>query len=224
MTIHEYIAGIEKVSGHPVGPEGSPHWLRMAERYAETLRAIQDRTPALLEQGIQYPDNRVSRALFTAETGIVLPKTQRGSLAVLIEYVGADRVAEVEQAKHDRENAERAERERVRLADIITRFAAGQDVSGSDLLDAAKSLGMDVHPRTAGTFNKLRTVNANGNYRPYPKFCTVKPNPDTFWPVVKLVAAGTDEPATEDDTAGMSAGELAAAESLFRPGGTLAVA
>lgn len=239
MTLTEYIAGIEKVSGHPVGPEGSPRWVKLAERYAECLRAIQDRTPNLLEQGIQYTDNRVSRALFTAETGIVLPKTQRDSVKVLREYAGADRVDAADRAKEQAEAERKADAERRRLAGIVERFRAGQDVTGAELVDGARACGHNPHPRTVGMVrDKVITLNREGvgRIRGTVSGDTIgdmiarilRPHVvNEFYPTAEEQAEITRVFApqtTDDDTAGMSAGELAAAESLFRPGGTLAYA
>lgn len=221
MTLNEYIAGIEKVSGHPVGPEGSPHWLRLAERYAETLKAIQERTPDLLEQGIQYTDNRVSRALFTAETGITLPKTQRDSLRVLTEYVGADKVAASDRAKDEAEADATAEREQNRIRSIIERFQVGSAITGTELVDVARALGADIHPRTVGQLrDKVSGVKRCGTFT-----CRkgTRLNWNTLLPLVRLVVAGTDEPQTADvpDDRHADAATQDVAESLFQPGGTL---
>lgn len=217
MTLHEYIAGIEKVSGQPVGPEGSPHWLRLAERYAETLKAIQERTPALMEQGIQFPENRVSRALFTAETGIAMPKTQRESLAVLVAYVGAEKVAEADRAKADAERLDAERKERDRIDRLTREFRGGLKVCGADLLVIARSMGVAVHPRTAGVLKKLATVNKDGIYSVYGRYAGTKPNGNTFWPLIEAVVGVAD--VTDDRHA--DAATQAAAESLFQPGGTL---
>ncbi len=220
MNLSEYIAGIEKVSGQPV-PDGSPRWVKLAERYAETLRAIQERTPNLLEQGIQFPENRVSRALFTAETGIALPKTQRGSLAVLTGYVGAEKVDADRRAKEQAEADRKGEAERKRIGCIVERFRGGATITGAELVDAAHSFGADIHPRTIGVLcRKVSAIKRDGTAAARPGTSL---NGNTIWPLIRLVLAGTDEPAADampDDTHADDATQ-AVAESLFRPGGTL---
>lgn len=191
MTLAEYIAGIETMTKQPI-PDPSPRRDKLAERYAEVVAAVQNRTPNLLEQGIQYTDNRVTRQLFTSLTGLTLPKTQRDTLAVLTAYIGTERVAEHQRQKEQAEADAKAERDRKRIWYIVERFRSGETITGDELIDVSRWLGAEIHPRTVGMLrDKVRFIRKDGT-------ANVKPGTrlpgNTLWPLINLVVAGTDEP------------------------------
>lgn len=73
---------------------------------------------------------------------------------------------EAARIERERKAAERAEREREaekkRLAELRLALSAGDPIDGSDLVDVARWLGIDVHPRTVGMLRqRIASVCAN---------------------------------------------------------------
>ena len=108
-----------------------------------------------------HPSNKMTRRLFAALTGIKLPATVQMTHAVMLDYLGRDRVAAIdakreaervaeETAKRDKREADKA----ARLERIKQQMVADTAIGGDELLDIARTLGIDVHPRTAGMLKR----------------------------------------------------------------------
>jgi hypothetical protein len=143
---------------------------RMAEDGRALATAILERSEVFLKRaryGLLHPQNKVSRKLFEAVTGVKLPHTSSGTHDAVYGYCG-DAMVKYEaglKAEQDaKENAEaekKAEADRIYIGKISTKVAAGDWISGGEMLDLARSLAIEVHPRTAGTL-KRRIHGCNG--------------------------------------------------------------
>lgn len=135
------------------------------ERGCET-RSIEEsidliyKTPVAVQRaatGWFHPSNKASRRLFTGITGLRLPNGVGASARVVEEYFeGA--IAAYWKAKEDESVAARVarelEQERIeakRLAEIEQRVRDDKAISGMELVDLARHLDIDVHPRTVST-------------------------------------------------------------------------
>lgn len=114
-----------------------------------------------MNDGRYHPDNRASRRLFTAITGIDLPKTNAGTREVLRAFIGEESALafeeEVRLAKEAREAehvAKEAAKRDAYLSTIKAKFLAGGGVNGDELVDLARSLGIEIHPRSVGMLRK----------------------------------------------------------------------
>lgn len=120
-----------------------------------------DRLMDRIRRGAFHPDNKITRRLFTDLTGIVLPSTVSGTKQALREYVGTDvydgYYTEIEEVRAaDRRAREEAAQEAnaLRVEKLKRAIADDTPVSGDELLDVARAVGIEVHPRTAGTLRR----------------------------------------------------------------------
>lgn len=102
-------------------------------------------------------ENKYSRRLFTAITGIKLPKTYRETLPVLNAWLGQERIAAMnaaiaaEKEAQDRQRqAEYEELNAKREARLKPLILANEPITGPDLLFLANRYNIEVAPRTAG--------------------------------------------------------------------------
>lgn len=112
-----------------------------------------------------HPDNKLSRRLFAHITGIQLPSGAEATRQAVMDYVGRDRIEAAEQERIAAEQAALAAEESERIAAveaIIAKIVAGESVSGGELADAAKHVGLSVHIRTIGTLRQ-RVISMDGN-------------------------------------------------------------
>ena len=131
-----------------------------------------------ITNGALHPDNKAIRQLFTALTGIELPRTVSGTeSAIAAGPVWGPLVA-------DCRRAWREAREAAELAASRQRFAAGERVTGGELLAVARSIGIDVHPRTAGTLKNRVLEIGGGSARIRGGRC-----PDGVWEVYRASLA-----------------------------------
>jgi hypothetical protein len=93
-----------------------------------------------LRDGSVHPDNKHTRRLFERLTLLSLPKTYAGSLAVLVGYLGAERVANIDRAEDERRKAEaNAERAKADAERYGPHAGTGSFMVGSKLRARAYS-------------------------------------------------------------------------------------
>jgi hypothetical protein len=153
-----------------------------------------------------HPDNRLSRALFSEITGIQLPPQSGKTWDVLTaDPIWGQLLRDHEQAITERQeaaNRERIERERIereqaaklaRMDKAKSTLLANGQIDGETLLELARYIGIDVHPRTAGTLKKRIGLIGNGSCRVYGGSV-----PDGVWVLYREVMAVLQpEPAEE---------------------------
>lgn len=132
----------------------------------KTLTRLQERDIGLLLNGTFHPDNRFSRRIFALVTGQELPRTVADTRAMVLAYIGQEKLDAHNQEK-ERQEQERLDKIRAadneRCAKIVARIRAGESVSGEELADAAQFAGVTIHPRTIGTLRKrVVSINADG--------------------------------------------------------------
>ncbi len=118
----------------------------------ETLaKRIADKDPTLAIQAMMHPSNRMYREVFTMLTGKALPKNATDTAAAMVAYVGKDKI----DAIFEKKDADKAAKDKVvkdkedsRVQGIKDKIEKGEPVNGHDLVDAAKSVGVEIHPRT----------------------------------------------------------------------------
>jgi hypothetical protein len=129
------------------------------ERAKEQIEGIRTKSAAYIAgvyQGRLHPDNKQSRALFEAVTGLKLPGTVKGTWEAVKAYAGPE-IDAYEAARDAERQAEqaaadaKAEAERAAwFATVAERVRNDQPISGADLCEACRELSIEVHPRTAG--------------------------------------------------------------------------
>lgn len=116
---------------------------RADERAREFLQRQAERIVSrdiTLRDGSVHPDNKHTRRLFERLTLLTLPKTYAGSLAVLVGYLGAERVAAIDRAAEEKRQAEEtAERLRVDAERYGLHAGPGSFMVGSKLRARAYS-------------------------------------------------------------------------------------
>ena len=177
-------------------PERVADWraghITKAEAVAESITSRSREFAERITNGALYPDNKATRQLFTALTGIELPRTVGGTeSAIAADPVWGPLVADCRRERQEAEaervklaEAERMEREAAELAASRQRFAAGERVTGCELLAVARSIGIDVHPRTAGTLKSRVVEIGGGSARIRGGRC-----PDGVWEVYRAALA-----------------------------------
>ena len=133
-------------------------------------------------QGGFHPSNTITRKLFHAITGVKLPPSCAATLTAVDAYFGealtayrtelriqqeaknAER-AKVAQEKREREAAANA----ARLEAVTERCKAGEMVTGDELVDLCRHLGVFVHPRSVRLWRDKITQVGDGTGRKYGK-------------------------------------------------------
>ena len=107
------------------------------------------------------PCNKASRMVFERTTGLKLPASSTATSKFIAEYVGSDIVDASRKAREDAANAfekareeKRAEAHASNIARITLTIVSAGRISGDDLIDIARHLGIDVHPRTVGSIRR----------------------------------------------------------------------
>lgn len=153
--------------------------VQLLEDWRENARQFLQRETCYARhlRGAFHPDNKTSRAMLAELTGIVLPATVGGTRQAIRQHCGESYCAAEDSAREKaereaRETAERKESERAaaeleqRLQGHRETVCSGEAISGESLLELARSLGIDVHPRTAGMLRKrVAWVEAHRNAR-----------------------------------------------------------
>ena len=125
-----------------------------------SILTIDDEFCNRVNYGWMHPSNRISRRLFTALTGVDLPKTIEGTYEAIEQYAGsklAEYAGRVEAEKAKKKRAEEQEQKEKEAAEFTRlRKAAMQNdqLSADELVDLARLLGVEVHPRTIGMMRK----------------------------------------------------------------------
>ena len=184
---------------------------RAAARWQSVVDTFADKAATALgaESGRFHPSNKDTRALFATVTGIKLPATVGGTMAAIAEYVGeegAKAIADARQAYEERTAREREAREAdiaakhaKRIETIKTDILGGRPVSGEDLIDIARHLEIDVHPRTVGMVRNRVISISDGSAR-----ISGVGLSDSAWRLFRLVKAmliEDEQPAEPEDEA-----------------------
>jgi hypothetical protein len=108
-----------------------------------------------------HPSNKRTRAMFEQWAGVSLPKSVAGTESVVLGVFGAERMDRVGQVRKlikqkaaDEKEAKEEVAKAKRIDSIRESLKSGGQVSGRELLDLARSMGVEVHLRTAGTLLK----------------------------------------------------------------------
>jgi hypothetical protein len=135
-------------------------WINKGNDFVADVLAKSPELFQRIYEGLLHPDNKASRALFTATTGVTLPATVKGTVEAVASWGGAELSAwqaakqlEYEAAKSAKLASEQAA-EREAVATVRENFTSNKFVSGADFVLLAKSLGIEPHPRTIGTILK----------------------------------------------------------------------
>lgn len=154
--------------------------------------------PALWEsccKGRFNTSNKISRALFQGVTGIKLASAYRDADKQLQEYVGHDVVAARAQRIYE-EQQKKAEEDRLKKQaaydDWINRIQQSlvddKPIGGESLVGYARHIGIDVHPRTAGTLFKRVSTIQSGTATTFRSPSGRKSHlPDTVWDLYRAV-------------------------------------
>jgi hypothetical protein len=182
----------------------------------ELATKIETRDPAIvarIDNGMLHPDNKFSRKLFSAITGITLPPTVSGTHEairnsdwnVLLAELRTRQQAEAE-AKREAEAEAEAKQHAERMEKLVTNWKAATFITGDELIELIRFLNIDTHPRTLGTI-RSRIVQAKFDQ------CRVVRGhvPEGVWEVIRTVQAtlqddNEPEPTPED---------IATAQQLF---------
>lgn len=134
--------------------------------------------------GSLHPSNKNTRKMFEQWSGKKLPPSPGATEGFLKEFIGAEIVdayyarreadeKAAEKAKADAENA----RALARLADLATKVSNDQPIDGHGMVDLAKWLGIELHPRTIGAIRDRVNQIQQGKALLIGR----RPLPDTVW-------------------------------------------
>ncbi|XZE35346.1 hypothetical protein SH501x_000836 [Pirellulaceae bacterium SH501] len=172
--IDEYVEGVmlRMRQTRPAGPmtleEENANRARIQMLGSKLLDdfASKEATYERLRNGMFRTENRSSRRMFTKVTGVELPLTYRGTKEAIINFLGRDWVAEQEEkarlefeAEMKREEDERQARYAEQMQEIADRAKRGHTITGRELTNLARHLGIQVHPRTAGSASNVEWIN-----------------------------------------------------------------
>lgn len=135
----------------------------IGQQVDELLVRIEQRDINLLLNSTFHPDNKISRQVFSNETGLTLPKGVIETRAFISNWVGPEKM---EAYLQERENArlakekERSDIESARLNAIHQKVKENIPIDGDTLVDLCRYLGVELHPRVAGVLRK-RVVEIN---------------------------------------------------------------
>lgn len=163
--VDEYVEGImlRIRKTRPAGPMTQEEEIGNRERLRklgfQLIEDIANKESLYLRMwnGTFRPDNRCSREMFQKLTGIKLPTGVKATREFLMAYIGSAWVNQ-QQEKERAEREAEAKRDREQqeayyaglMDEIATRAKGGQNISGRELVNLARHLGIQVHPRTAG--------------------------------------------------------------------------
>lgn len=148
----------------PSLPERKEKHLKfMFEKGLEMASDFQDKrkTYLALLRGALRPDNLLWRKIFFRVTGVELPAGVSRTKEVVLAMVGsvADDVERERAQAEELKEAERrgkAEAERKAFLDkAVKAMSANEPIDGEQLVALAKHAGMELHPRTVGSFRRM---------------------------------------------------------------------
>ena len=147
----------------------------------------------MLNAGRFHPDNKLSREVFECVTGIKLPPTVGKTIEVIREYIGLEWLAkhEAKQAEYAKQKElDEAKAREATLADRKTYLLsiAKQCITGADLVELARMMGIEVQPQTAGVLLKKIGRIKNGTMEIYGK-----PSTAGAWKLYNQVIAMIDD-------------------------------
>ncbi|AMV35703.1 hypothetical protein VN12_26660 [Pirellula sp. SH-Sr6A] len=171
--VEEYVDGImlQIRKTRPAGPVTQEEEIGNHERLRklglQLIEEIADKESLYLRMwnGTFRPDNRCSREMFQKLTGLQLPPGVKATREFLIAYIGPEWVSQ-QQEKERAEREAEAKRDREQqeayyaglMDEIATRTKSGQNISGRELVNLARHIGIQVHPRTAGAATNVEWI------------------------------------------------------------------
>ena len=144
-------------------------WRQKGIELIESIQAKSEKWLGHCSNGMFSPSNKASGKLLCAVLSRPVPKTISGFDAMLQEYAGSEIVAYRENKKRARlekeQEANRIEQENenkriVRLRAVLSN--PGGQITGPELIDVARSCGIEVHPRTAGSAKRIYAIGKDG--------------------------------------------------------------
>lgn len=135
-------------------------WIVKGREFANSILAKDEVFADRALHGVLHPDNKASRKLFTAITGLELPPTCNGTWSVVEGYCGAEI-----KALQDERRAQAEAKESARQAAIKAKadeamdkaeqvIMQGDQVGGDMVADLCKRHGIAVPPQTIGCLRK----------------------------------------------------------------------
>jgi SepF-like predicted cell division protein (DUF552 family) len=130
---------------------------RCTQDVERLTKQIEEKDVKLFITGAFHPSNRFYRHVFTTLTGIELPGSPTDTRAMIATFVGQDKIdahyKAIECAKAEEKRKEE-EKEAARINTLKDLIKEDREISGGDLVDVARSMYIEVHPRTAGMLFK----------------------------------------------------------------------
>jgi hypothetical protein len=128
-------------------------------------KQINDKDPKIALNGTFHPSNRYYRKLFKIITGIELPNGSNDTREAVIKWVGQDKIDALNKAKEDEKAAERAieaQKEQEYINKLKEKVIKDESITGDELVDVARSLNIEIHPRTVGMLrNRVRGITSS---------------------------------------------------------------
>jgi hypothetical protein len=128
---------------------------RMEAELEKLTQRILDKDVKLATWHTFHPDNNGYRKLFALVTGIELPDGSNATREAVAAYIGSEKFValEAERAAVDAaKEQKRIEEHKARMDSLAARLDDG--IGGDELLELARHLNIDVHPRTAGMLRR----------------------------------------------------------------------
>lgn len=132
----------------------------IALEFAEGIRSRPDTFMRKISTGLLHPSNGNSRRLFEGLTGQVLPAGANATVDFVFQFFHPELSAYLAKAQAERvakENERQqkaADAEKARLDKARASVLQGEWVLSEELIDLARSVGVDPHPRTVGSLRK----------------------------------------------------------------------
>lgn len=138
--------------------------------------------------GLFSPLNPASGKLLCAVLGVPRPTTRKGFEAILEAYAGPE-IRAYKEARRLEQEAKEAERLKLeqeaeaRVIEVLKNKLAipGGQISGLELVGVARSIGIAVHPRTAGSCKRVHAIGECGAR------LSGKSIPDGVWSLLREV-------------------------------------
>lgn len=133
---------------------------RLKKDVEKLIGRIEAKDPQLALTHTFHPSNHFYRKFFKEVTGIELPNGSTATYDAVANFVGKDKIDAIFKAKADQKRAEeekKAAKEAERIEKLKQLIENDKPVTGDDLVDVARSLNIEIHPRTVGMLRKRVT-------------------------------------------------------------------
>jgi len=157
-------------------------WIESGRELCEQILTKHDTFLKRFRQGMLRPDNKASRRLFSAVTGVSLPSTVGGTDATVSAWLGDAltdydrRMAEqraAEKAAKDAKEAEKQAQAKAKADEEMRQYEEkllqGERIPGSMVEDLCRKHGIEMHLRTIGCLRSritsMQMTDSNGSVR-----------------------------------------------------------